>query len=81
MDNRPGMLPSLAPLAAAFPGGATWVQEAAFGRQHVAPYLQTLPAGAHVLEVGCGSGLLLAQLSSEFPSLSFEGIEPLGPGF
>lgn len=73
--------PSLSALAEAFPDGITWINEAAFGHGHIVPYLRTLPAGSSVLEVGCGSGLLLAQLSQDFPTLHFTGIEPLGPGF
>ena len=35
-----------------------------------------LPAGAHVLEIGAGTGWLLRRLASRRPDLSFTGIEP-----
>lgn len=40
-----------------------------------------LPPGARVLEVGCGTGFLLARLAAERPDLAFTGLEPIGPGF
>lgn len=37
--------------------------------------------GLRCLEVGSGSGMLLARLGDRFPQHSWEGIEPLGQGF
>jgi SAM-dependent methyltransferase len=55
--------------------------EAAFGVDIIGPYLGVLPAGARVLEVGSGPGILLAHLMQSHTSLDFTGIEPVGAGF
>ncbi len=59
----------------------TLVNEAEFGLNYVYPYLLELKAGSKVLEVGSGAGILLSQITNEFASISFTGIEPVGPGF
>ena len=41
----------------------------------VANEIAKLPAGAHVLEYGCGPGHLLAPLAARFPQIEFHGIE------
>jgi len=58
-----------------------WIEEAIFGFEHVSRYCEGLPARAKVLEIGCGSGILLATLSNSFNKASFQGIEPFGDGF
>jgi SAM-dependent methyltransferase len=55
--------------------------EAAFGLAQVGPAVAALPPGARVLEIGCGAGYLLRMLARRHPALSFEGVEPIGPGF
>lgn len=63
------------------PKSDVWVSEAEFGYRYVKDYCEQLEPGCRVLEIGCGSGILLAMLSSEFKSLTFKGIEPFGDGF
>lgn len=55
--------------------------EAEFGLNEMKAAIMALPSGAHVLEVGCGTGYLLATLSSLRPDLYFSGLEPIGTGF
>lgn len=55
--------------------------ESKFGSDEIASILAELPDGARVLEVGCGTGYLLAQLANAYPNLSFTGLEPIGQGF
>lgn len=55
--------------------------EAVFGLNELLPEIDALPSGARVLEIGCGTGYLLAQLSSRRPDVHFEGVEPIGQGF
>ncbi len=59
----------------------TWINEAKFGFEYIRSYCEELKAGSAVLEVGCGSGILMAMLSEVRASLRFEGIEPFGDGF
>lgn len=55
--------------------------EAQFGFEELVAHVSALPTGARVLEIGCGTGYLLAQLSQLRPDVQFVGLEPIGPGF
>lgn len=55
--------------------------EAEFGARAIFGYLEALPPGASVLEIGSGPGILLAAASERFPQLSFTGVEPIQDGF
>ena len=57
------------------------INEANFGFLHIQAFVDKLNEGALVLEVGCGSGLLLAMIKEHNESISAEGIEPFGNGF
>jgi SAM-dependent methyltransferase len=63
------------------PNADTYLAEAEFGYQQMVTEIRMLPAGAQVLEVGSGGGVLLLRMALEFPHLSFEGIEPMSGGF
>ena len=63
------------------PASDLWINEAKFGLRYVEKYLNDLPQGAAILEVGCGSGILLSMLSEKFPGRDLNGIEPLAEGF
>ena len=58
-----------------------WINEAEFGFSCIEKYCKNIRTNGNVLEVGCGSGILLTMLTQEFDTLSFEGIEPLGSIF
>ena len=58
-----------------------WLAEAEFGFSHLKEYVSSLTANRDILEVGCGSGILLSMLAEEFPHHNFLGIEPFGEGF
>ena len=55
--------------------------EARFGLSEMAGVLDGLPDGGRVVEVGSGTGYLLAVLARRYPQLKFEAIEPVGEGF
>ena len=58
-----------------------WITEAKFGFRHVKEKIKELPNSSSILEIGCGSGILLSMLTEEFPQNSYEGIEPLNDDF
>ena len=58
-----------------------WINEAEFGFSCLIEDCKKIRKNGKVLEVGCGSGILLAMLSQKFDGLIFEGIEPFGSGF
>jgi len=58
------------------PKSGLWISEAEFGFKNIKEYCQNLEIESSVLEVGCGSGILLSMFSEEFCHLNFEGIEP-----
>ena len=57
------------------------IGEARFTLRELGGVIDALPPGARVLEVGCGTGLLLALLSLRRPDVAFSGLEPIGKGF
>ena len=58
-----------------------WVNEALFGYGQIIEHIENLDHRSSILEVGCGSGILLSMFSSRFKKLYFQGIEPFGDGF
>ncbi|MDA8952426.1 class I SAM-dependent methyltransferase [Pseudomonadales bacterium] len=58
-----------------------WIAEAEFGYSHLKAKIESLQGENEILEVGCGSGILLSMLAEEFPQHVFNGIEPFGMGF
>ena len=58
-----------------------WINEALFGYEHIKEYCKKLKGKSKVLEIGCGSGILLSLLEENFNNLLFEGLEPFGDGF
>lgn len=61
--------------------GSVYLAEAEFGIGQMIPYLDGLPCGARVLEVGAGPCIALSALAARYPDFHFEGIEPMGSGF
>ncbi|WP_373085379.1 class I SAM-dependent methyltransferase [Sneathiella sp.] len=61
--------------------GARLRAEAEFGWREMKPYFERLQNSDTVLEVGCGTGFLLARLAQKFNDISFTGVEPIGSGF
>lgn len=55
--------------------------EAIFGWNEMASFFKEATSLKTVLEVGCGTGVLLAKLSQAHPNIKFTGLEPIGPGF
>ena len=64
-----------------FDRSALWIGEAKFGYSHLRKPISSLDANANILEVGCGSGILLSMLAEEFSEHNFNGIEPFGDGY
>lgn len=58
-----------------------WIAEAIFGFNNLHKYLNTLRTDANILEVGCGSGILLSMLAEAYSQYNFFGLEPFGDGF
>lgn len=56
------------------------LNEAKFGFDHIHKYCDNLDNGSSILEIGCGSGVLLGMLCSRYKHLVFEGIEPFESG-
>ena len=54
---------------------------AEFGFSHLKEPISSFSANSDILEVGCGSGILLSMLAEEFPQHKFMGVEPFGEGF
>jgi 2-polyprenyl-3-methyl-5-hydroxy-6-metoxy-1,4-benzoquinol methylase len=63
------------------PNSALWVAEAKFGFRYVNEKILALKDHSNILEVGCGSGILLSVFSEMYPNHLFDGIEPFGDGF
>ena len=57
------------------------IESAKFGERVVQPYIDQITDNGRILEVGCGTGLLLHTLSGNNQNLEFEGIEAYGDGF
>jgi len=62
-------------------GSKLWINEALFGLNQIKGDCKSLEVNSNVLEIGCGSGILLSLCSSFFKEISFEGIEPFNSGF
>jgi len=58
-----------------------WIKEAEFGFTQVSRYCKNIDTQSNVLEIGCGSGILLSMLTNKFNSFTFDGIEPLYDGY
>jgi len=58
-----------------------WLAEAKFGFSQLKETISSLAPDSKILEVGCGSGILLSILAEEFPHHNFLGIEPFVDGF
>lgn len=54
-----------------------WINEARFGFSHVKEKIEEYSEPLDILEVGCGSGILLSMLSEAFGQHNFEGNTPL----
>lgn len=63
------------------PNSDLWMSEAQFGFRHLEDYCRQCPEGGEILEVGCGSGILLSMLAEQVEGRNFTGIEPFGDGF
>lgn len=57
------------------------LNEARFGFAHIREYLKKFKDGSSVLEIGCGSGILLTMCSEIYKKLNFDGIEPFADDF
>ena len=58
-----------------------WINEAEFGFSCLTEYCKKISKSGKVLEVGCGTAILLAMLDQKFDNLSFVGIEPFASGW
>ena len=63
------------------PKSQMWINEAFFGFNQIKDSLARLSPQSKVLEVGCGSGILLNLIKMNHPNLNIHGVEPLGDGF
>ncbi|MDC0080027.1 class I SAM-dependent methyltransferase [Pseudomonadota bacterium] len=57
-----------------------WIAEAKFGFPYLKEKIDSMECGAKILEVGCGTGILLSMLAEEFSQHELHGIEPFGDG-
>tara|TARA_B100001063_G_C16609042_1_gene474779 strand:- start:49 stop:876 length:828 start_codon:yes stop_codon:yes gene_type:complete len=64
-----------------FDNSNLWLAEAEFGFSQLKEPISSLTINSKILEVGCGSGILLSVLAEEFSHHKFTGIEPFGDGF
>lgn len=58
-----------------------WINEALFGYNQIKPYLNHLKPNDDVIEIGCGSGILLSLIKENYTNINIQGIEPFGSGF
>lgn len=63
------------------PNKDLWIAEANFGFSHISEFLKETEANADILEIGCGSGILLSICHESFPEKNYVGLEPFGSGF
>tara|TARA_B110000467_G_C18266357_1_gene449519 strand:- start:23 stop:529 length:507 start_codon:yes stop_codon:yes gene_type:complete len=63
-----------------FENSALWVAEAEFGFSYLTEKIDSFAGTAKILEVGCGTGILLSMLAEEFSQHELNGIEPFGDG-
>ncbi len=59
----------------------TWINEALFGYTQIQQYLKNLNPNDDVIEIGCGSGILLSIIKENYTNINIQGIEPFGYGF
>lgn len=59
----------------------TWISEAKFGFDYLSSTIDFEKRNLNILEVGCGSGILLSLLKQAYPKNQYFGLEPFGPGF
>ena len=59
----------------------TWINEALFGYNQIQNYLNQLKPNDDVIEIGCGSGILLSLIKENYKNINIQGIEPFGYGF
>ena len=59
----------------------TWIKEAEFGLGELGKYIHALDQSSSILEIGCGSGILLGLIAQKYPSHILTGIEPFQGGF
>jgi 2-polyprenyl-3-methyl-5-hydroxy-6-metoxy-1,4-benzoquinol methylase len=57
-----------------------WAADAAFGFPHLKEKIDSFDRSAKIMEVGCGSGILLSMIAEEFSQHELLGIEPFGDG-
>jgi len=63
------------------PNSDLWIAEANFGFTHISELLEKTNTKADILEIGCGSGILLSLCHEQFPEKNYVGLEPFGSGF
>jgi len=61
------------------PKKQTWINEALFGFSNIESYVKKI-VGGNILEIGCGSGILLNILNEKYNN-NYYGIEPFNDGF